>query len=105
MARLAYDYVIARIDIFIKQLEADIAMRLDDEESLKAILQDVYKMDQLQSDLGELDGKIKSQENTLSLLGKKKHYYCLCCCGVVLLFYCIRNMSINMLGTPEVSWL
>lgn len=91
MARLAYDYVIARIDIFIKQLEADIAMRLDDEESLKAILQDVYKMDQLQSDLGELDGKIKSQENTLSLLGKKNT---ITVCVVVELFYFFTALEI-----------
>ena len=50
-------------------------MRLDDEESLKAILQDVYKIDQLQVDINEFEVKIASQQSKLNTLGTSPNKY------------------------------
>jgi len=52
------------------QLEGDMSMRLDDEESLKTILSDVYKLDQLTSDISQLEEKIQLQQSKISQLGK-----------------------------------
>jgi len=54
----------------VVQLEGDMSMRLDDEESLKAILSDVYKLDQLTFDISQLEEKVQLQQSKISQLGK-----------------------------------
>ncbi|XP_067948379.1 DNA repair protein RAD50.L-like isoform X2 [Watersipora subatra] len=52
----------------VAKLEGEVAMKQDDEESLKAILPDVYKIDSLQVDIDQLEKRITNQEKSMGEL-------------------------------------